>query len=137
MNFVSNTFNDVKQTCVNIWNKLEKPVLQIWKKTTESLLNWIANIKLSMDFLNQKIKDVATNVKNTAVGVKDNLVSAVIKKAVRSLNKQNYPLDKVMDMVKAAYNESVTINNGKCSLNESVFKHALKRQVKRYHNLNS
>lgn len=48
-----------------------------------------------------------------------------------------YPLDKVMDMVKAAYNESVTINNGKRSLNESLFKHALKRQVRRFHNLNS
>lgn len=137
LNFVSTTFNDVKQTCVNVWNKLEKPVLQAWKKTTESLLNWMSNIKLGMDLLNQKIKDITTNVKNSAIGAKDNMASAVIKKAVRSLNKQNYPLDKVMDMVKAAYNESVTINNGKHSLNESLFMHALKRQVKRYNRLNS
>ena len=137
LNFVSTTFNDVKQTCVNVWNKLEKPVLQAWKKTTESLLNWMSNIKLGMDLLNQKIKDITTNVKNSAIGAKDNMASAVIKKAVRSLNKQNYPLDKVMDMVKAAYNESVTINNGKHSLNESLFMHALKRQVRRYNRLNS
>ena len=32
--------------------------------------------------------------------------------------------------------EVVTINNGKRTLNESLFKHALKRQVKRYHHLN-
>jgi len=88
------------------------------------------------DYRIQKIKDITANVKNSAIGVKDNMASAVIKKAVRSLNKQNYPLDKVMDMVKAAYNESVTINNGKRSLNESLFKHALKRQVRRYHHLN-
>ena len=137
MSFVSTTFNDVKQTCVNVWNKLENPVLQVWKKTTEALLNWMNNIKLGMDLLNQKIKDITTNVKNSAIGAKDNMASAVIKKAVRSLNKQNYPIDKVMDMVKAAYNESVTINNGKRSLNESLFKHALKRQVRHYHNLNS
>ena len=82
-----------------------------------------------MEAIGAKIADMADSVKKGAISLKDAGAAKIISNTVKALNKENYPLDKVIDLVTKAYNESLFISNSQVMLNEAMFKSRAHRYV--------
>jgi uncharacterized protein YukE len=119
--WVSETYDGVKKEAIEAWNSLSGAAIKAWKDACDKFDEFINNVKATMDEINQKIKDFAEDVKQGAISLKDAGAAKIISKTVKALNKDNYPLDKVIDLVTKAYNESLFIQNNKVMLNESAF----------------
>ena len=131
---VSKTFDSVKKECVEIWNKLDKETLQQWKGVCERYLNWVNTIKfveISKED-NGRVFAAGKEVNKEGSQLLKNPeeIQNVLKDTVKKLNKEKYPLDKVIDVVKQAYNESVyVIGGGKKMLNEGKFHKAINESL--------
>ncbi len=68
-------------------------------------------------------------MKKSAISLKDVGAAKIISSTVKALNKENYPLDKVIELVTKAYYESLFVSNSQVMLNESMFKSRARRYV--------
>lgn len=121
-NFVENSVSDVADSVKTIWKNISNNVKKTWGKITDKLQDWMNSIKLVAGDIAKKIESVAKSAGEKLISIKDAGASTVIKKGIKALNKKNYSLDDVIDMVTAAYNESVVVmSNGNVMLNETAF----------------
>ena len=120
-NWVSKTYADAKAAAIEAWNALEGKVVKAWNGAVEKATDFINDCKATMEAIAQKIKDFAEETKNKAISLKDAGAAQIISKTVKALNKENYPLDKVIDLVTKAYNESIYVDHNRLMLNEAKF----------------
>ena len=120
-NWVTNTYADAKSAAIEAWNALEGKAVKAWNGVVEKVTDFINDCKATMEAIAQKIKDFAEETKNKAISLKDAGAAQIISKAVKALNKDNYPLDKVIDVVTKAYNESIYVDHNRLMLNEAKF----------------
>jgi hypothetical protein len=97
----------------------------------EKATDFINDCKATMEAIAQKISDFATAAKDTAISLKDAGAAKIISKTVKALNKDNYPLDKVIDLVTKAYNESIYVDHNRLMLNEAKFNMRAARYMRR------
>ena len=129
--WVDATYKDIKSAAVEAWNSLEGKAINAWNSAVDKVQEFINTCKATMEAIAQKIKDFAEETKNKVISLKDAEASQIISKVVKALNKENYPLDKVIDVVTKAYNESIFIENNNLMLNESMFNKRAERYIKR------
>lgn len=120
-NWVTKTYADAKSAAIEAWNALEGKAVKAWNGAVEKVTDFINDCKATMEAIAQKIKDFAEETKNKAISLKDAGAAQIISKAVKALNKDNYPLDKVIDVVTKAYNESIYVDHNRLMLNEAKF----------------
>lgn len=120
--FVKSTASDVAEKIEEAWNKIKDDAKKVWEKTTGKLNEWVSNIKVIAANIAKKAGEIAKAAGEKLISIKDAGATTVIKKGVKALNKDNYSLDDVVDMVTQAYNESLYyMNDGSIMLNESAF----------------
>lgn len=120
--FVKSTASDVAEKIEETWNKLKDDAKKVWEKTTGKLNEWVSNIKVIAANIAKKAGEIAKAAGEKLISIKDAGAATVIKKGVKALNKDNYSLDDVVDMVTQAYNESIYyMSDGSAMLNESAF----------------
>jgi phage-related protein len=121
-NYVKETAGDIADGVKEAWNSFSRGVRKAYEEVTDKLADWMNDIKVLMNKIGEKISDLADKAGDKLISVKDATASAVIKKGVKALNKKNYPLDKVIDMVTNAYNESLYSDRyGNVMLNENLY----------------
>ena len=120
-NWVSKTYAGAKAAAIEAWNALEGKVVKAWNGAVEKATDFINDCKATMEAIAQKISDFAAAAKDTAISLKDAGAAKIISKTVKALNKDNYPLDKVIDLVTKAYNESIYVDHNRLMLNEAKF----------------
>ena len=128
--WVEETYNDSKKDAVTVWNDLSAPAIKAWNNALAKAQDFLNKAKATKENMSQKIKQFTEDTKTKAISIKDTNVSKIIQAAVKKLNKENYPLDRIIDMVTKAYNESISVKNGRIILNESRFN----RHIARYLN---
>jgi len=120
--FVKSTASDVADKIEETWNNIKDDAKKVWQKTTGKLNEWVSNIKVVASNIAKKAGEIAKAAGEKLISIKDAGAATVIKKGVKALNKDNYSLDDVIDMVTAAYNESIYyMSDGSAMLNESAF----------------
>ena len=120
-NWVSKTYADAKAAAIEAWNALEGKAVKAWNNAVEKVTDFINDCKATAEAISQKITDFAVAAKDKAISLKDAGAATIISKTVKALNKENYPLDKVIDLVTKAYNESIYVDHNRLMLNESKF----------------
>jgi phage-related protein len=123
------TYGSVKRLCEQVWDSVSSAVSKTWKNACGKIVDFLNSVKATMEAIGEKIADVAASVKKGAISLKDASAAKIISTTVKALNKENYPLDKVIDLVTKAYNESLFISNSQVMLNESMFKNKARRYV--------
>ena len=123
------TYGSVKRTCEEVWNSVSSAVSKAWKNACGKIVDFLNSVKATMEAIGAKIADMADSVKKGAISLKDAGAAKIISNTVKALNKENYPLDKVIDLVTKAYNESLFISNSQVMLNEAMFKSRARRYV--------
>lgn len=119
--WVKETAGSVRETCVTVWNALDKKVRQSWNKVAEKFMGWINSFKCTLSKLGDKISDTLTKTGDAIISGKDKVVLSSIGKAVKMLSK-NYTEDDVIAIVRKAYNEGLSFNaDGSCIINESYY----------------
>lgn len=122
VDFVKSTAKEVAEGIETAWNNLKDDAKKIWDKTTGNLNEWIGNIKMVAANIAKKAGEIAKAAGEKLISIKDAGAATVIKKGVKALNKDNYSLDDVIDMVTTAYNESMYyMSDGSVMLNETEF----------------
>ncbi len=125
-NYVKSVAGNIADSIKEAWKGLTKSVRKAYNEVADKLNDWMNSIKVAMNKIGEKISELAGKAGDKLISVKDATASAVIKKGVKALNKKNYPLDKVIDMVTNAYNEAlVTDRYGNVMLNESLYEFSL------------
>ena len=130
--FVATTYGSAKAKCIEVWNSFSGTVVKAWKNACAKVTEFVDSVKATMEKIGEKIADFAEATKQGAISLKDAGAAKIISKTVKALNKDNYPLDKVIDLVTKAYNESVYVENGEAMLNEGMFNKKVKGYVKLY-----
>ena len=124
--YVKSVAGDIADSIKDAWRSLSKSVRKAYDEVASKLNDWMNSIKVAMNKIGEKISEIAGKAGDKLISVKDATASAVIKKGVKALNKKNYPLDKVIDMVTNAYNESLFSDQyGNVMLNESLYEFSL------------
>jgi phage-related protein len=119
----------VKRTCEEVWNSVSSAVSKAWKNACGKIVDFLNSVKATMEAIGAKIADMADSVKKGAISLNDAGAAKIISSTVKALNKENYPLDKVIDLVTKAYNESLFISNSQVMLNEAMFRSRARRYV--------
>ena len=119
----------MKRTCEEVWNSVSSAVSKAWKNACGKIVDFLNSVKATMEAIGAKISDMANSVKKGAISLKDAGAAKIISSTVKALNKENYPLDKVIDLVTKAYNESLFISNSQVMLNEAMFRSRARRYV--------
>lgn len=121
-NYVKSTAGDIADAIKETWKSFSRKVRNAYTDITDKLNGWLDTIKAEMNKIGQKISEIAGKAGDKLISVKDATASAVIKKGVKALNKKNYSLDQVIDMVTKAYNESLFVDEfGELVLNENIY----------------
>ena len=105
--FVKSTAKEVAEGIETAWNNLKDDAKKIWDKTTGKINEWVGSIKMVAANIAKKAGEIAKAAGEKLISIKDAGAATVIKKGVKALNKDNYSLDDVIDMVTTAYNESI------------------------------
>ena len=126
--WVQKTCGDSKKNAVTVWNGLAAPVMKAWNNAQSKSLEFMNKAETTKEYLGKRIDQFAQETKSRTISVKDSSISKIISMAVKKLNKDNYPLDKIIELVTKAYNESISVKNGKIILNEHMFN----RRIARY-----
>lgn len=122
VDFVKSTAAEVAEGIETAWNSIKDDAKKIWEKTTGKLSEWVSGIKVVATNIAKKAGEIAKAAGEKLISIKDAGAATVIKKGVKALNKDNYSLDDVIDMVTTAYNESVYyMQDGSIMLNENAF----------------
>lgn len=127
--WVEETYGSVKRLCEQVWNSVSSAVSKAWKNACGKIVDFLNSVKATMEAIGAKIADMADSVKKGAISLKDAGAAKIISSTVKALNKENYPLDKVIDLVTKAYNESLFISNSQVMLNEAMFRSRARRYV--------
>ena len=127
--WVEETYGSVKRLCEQVWNSVSSAVSKAWKNACGKIVDFLNSVKATMEAIGAKIADIADSVKKGAISLKDAGAAKIISSTVKALNKENYPLDKVIDLVTKAYNESLFISNSQVMLNEAMFRSRARRYV--------
>lgn len=125
-NYVKEKASDVAESIEEMWNGLKDDVKKVWSKITDKISEWTNNVKVVAANIAKKAGEIAQAAGEKLISIKDAGAATVIKKGVKALNKKNYSLEDVIDMVTNAYNESLYVmNDGSVMLNENEFYGAL------------
>ena len=122
VDFVKSTAKEVADGIETAWNNIKDDARKLWEKTTGKINEWVSGIKVAAENVAKKAGEIAKAAGEKLISIKDAGAATVIKKGVKALNKDNYSLDDVIDMVTTAYNESIYyMKDGSMMLNENTF----------------
>lgn len=125
-NYVKEKASEVANTIEESWDALKDDVKKVWGKITDKISEWTNNVKVVAANIAKKAGEIAQAAGEKLISIKDAGAATVIKKGVKALNKKNYSLEDVIDMVTNAYNESLYVmKDGSVMLNENEFYGAL------------
>ena len=119
--FMKDQFNNVRQSCVEAWNKLDKAARKAWNKATDKIISWVNNVRITLSKLGEKITATVNKAGDAIISGKDKVMVAGINKAVKALSSK-YSEDDVVAIVRKAYNEGIKFAaDGSCVINESYY----------------
>lgn len=121
VDFMKDQFNNVRQSCVEAWNKLDKAARKAWNKATDKIISWVNNVRITLSKLGEKITATVNKAGDAIISGKDKVMIAGINKAVKALSSK-YSEDDVVAIVRKAYNEGIKFAaDGSCVINESYY----------------
>ncbi len=119
--WVSDTASDIKSVVVKNWNAMDKKARKTYDNIASKLEDWMKDIKELINFISEKIENIAKATKDFAIDKKDKDLIWGIQKGVKGLSK-NYTEDQVVALVRKCYNENLIPDiKGNYHINEAYF----------------
>ena len=119
--WVSDTASDIKSVVVKNWNAMDKKARKTYDNIASKLEDWMKDIKELINYISEKIENIAKTTKDFSIDKKDKDLIWGIQKGVKGLSK-NYTEDQVVALVRKCYNENLIPDiKGNYYINEAYF----------------